>query len=257
LNKKTLIILTLLIPAMASAIFYYINSGNRMTDEIKIGKNSPDTKQDEWVVLVHGLLSGPGALSSIAKELQLNGYGVFSFRYDSRKQSIKSSSENLGKEIEEKIPPEAKKINFVAHSLGAIIVRFYLSGPGDKRTGRFVMIAPPNQGSTWGRTLAKNVPLFRYLLGVAGREVQYTPAVRLKGPPPCEFGIIAGGMGNDTGLNPFIEGDDDGTISVPETRLDGASDYIIIRGHPTLLLPQKEVIDNVLSFLKTGKFLYR
>jgi triacylglycerol lipase len=211
----------------------------------------------EWVVLVHGLLSGPGALSKIEKELARNDYTVVNFKYDSRNQSIKSAADMLGKEIARKVPAGAKRVHFVTHSLGSIIVRYHLSECKMKNIGRFVMIAPPNQGSSWGRTLVKNVPFFDFILGIAGREVQHSPASRLPVPPKCEFGIIAGALGNSVGLNPFIQGDNDGTIAVSETELEGAKDYLLVRGQHTLLLSQKNVIDNVVSFIGTGKFLYR
>ena len=74
--------------------------------------------------------------------------------------------------------------------------------------------------------------------------------------PRCEFGVIAGGLGNGTGLNPLIPGDDDMTVSVEETKLPGMKDFIQIRGQHSLLLLQQEVADNVISFLKDGVFLH-
>jgi len=118
------------------------------------------------------------------------------------------------------------------------------------------MIAPPNQGSIWGKTLVKNIPIFRYLLGTSGEELQYSLKFRPMLPPPCEFGIISGGTGKSRGLNPFIPGDNDATVAVSETMMQGMKDHIVIPGQHTMLLFQKRVIDNVISFLGTGKFIY-
>jgi len=57
-------------------------------------------------------------------------------------------------------------------------------------------------------------------------------------------------------MNPLLPGDDDGTITVEETRLEGMKDFIQIIGQHSLLLTQKSVIDNVVHFLNTGKFLH-
>lgn len=47
-------------------------------------------------------------------------------------------------------------------------------------------------------------------------------------PPPIEFGVIAGGTGMKMGINPLLPGDDDGTITVEETKLEGMKDFIQI-----------------------------
>ncbi len=210
----------------------------------------------ECVILVHGLLSGPAAMSKIGTALVKNGYRVINFGYDSRTQSIDVVSVKLGRVIRDDVPPECHTIHFVTHSLGTLVVRHYLAENRVERLGRFVMIAPPNQGSVWGRTLVKNIPAFKYLLGVSIEELQYSHKYRPPSPPPCEFGVISGGTGNDRGLNPLIPGDNDATVAVSETLLDGMKDHVVIHGQHTMLLYTKRVIDNVISFLGTGKFIY-
>lgn len=208
----------------------------------------------EWIVLIHGLLSSPRAMRKIKSALVARGYSVLNFGYDSRQQSIRTSAVLLDTEIKRVIPNTAGKIHFVTHSLGSIIARYYFEKSNPGNLGRCVMIAPPNHGSIWGRRLIKNIPFFNFVLGIAGQEVRYPPEKSLHNPPPCEFGIIAGGMGNSFGINPLIPGDNDGTIAVSETRLDGMNDFVLVRGQHTMLLFQKKVIDNILLFLETGNF---
>ena len=51
-----------------------------------------------------------------------------------------------------------------------------------------------------------------------------------------EFGVIAGGVSDVKGYNPWIVGDDDGVVSVGETHLQGERDFLIINAlHSTLL----------------------
>ena len=65
-----------------------------------------------------------------------------------------------------------EEVNFVAHSLGNLVVRHYLADlahrkdlpDGYPNIGRIVMLAPPNQGSALARQLEDNA-LFRLLLG--------------------------------------------------------------------------------------------
>lgn len=228
---------------------------NDMMTDSHIQAMPKKADRGEYAVLVHGLLSGPRAMRKIEAALRLNGYRVINFGYTSRKQSIREASEDLRRAIDKSIPAGAKKIHFVTHSLGTIVVRYYLAARPPKNLGRFVMIAPPNNGSQWGRKLMDSHPVFHYILGVAGAEVRHSPTEKLPHPPPCEVGIIAGGTGG-RGLNPAIAGDNDGTIAVEETKLAGMKDYILILDQHTLLLKNRRVIDNVISFLGTGKFLF-
>lgn len=216
----------------------------------------PTAARQQCVILVHGMLSSPRAMSKIEKELVRNGYHVINYGYDSRVQSIQSVSDGLGFIIKERVPGDSAAVHFVTHSLGALVVRYYLSQHQIANLGRFVMIAPPNQGSVWGRTLVKNIPVFKYILGITGEELQYSSKYRPIEPPPCEFGIISGGTGRSRGINPFIPGDNDATVAVSETLMEGMKDHIVIPGQHTTLLFQKRVIDNIISFLGTGKFIY-
>ena len=46
--------------------------------------------------------------------------------------------------------------------------------------------------------------------------------------PHFEFGILAGGKGDDRGYNPLIPGDDDAVVTVESTRLAGARDFRVL-----------------------------
>ncbi len=221
-----------------------------------MGKHSTVLQQNgEWVVLLHGIMRGPGSMDKIQKALEHRGYHVLNFGYPSTSGSIADSADLLSREIK-KLPSDSK-INFVTHSMGAIVVRYYLANYREAAASRFVMIAPPNRGSSLAKRLA-GFPLFKRILGRAGVELAKTNSSLIENLPPlrCEFGVIAGGLGNGSGLNPLIPGDDDMTVSVEETKLPGMKDFIQIRGQHSLLLLQQEVADNVISFLEKGIFLH-
>ena len=244
---------------LGCAVFSAITCGDKMGMGMTAVKEGTFQAIDryEWVVLVHGLLSSPRAMRKISRALEREGFRVLNFKYDSRNISIREASQQLMEAINEGIPQGARKIHFVTHSLGSIVVRYYLSESMPPQMGRFVMIAPPNHGSTWGRILTDTIPGFEYVMGIAGSEVRSDPGLKLPGPPSCEFAVIAGGTGGTRGINPLIPGDNDGTIAVSETRLEGMRDHLVVKGQHTLLLFHPKVIANVISFLSTGAFLYK
>jgi hypothetical protein len=73
--------------------------------------------------------------------------------------------------------------------------------------------------------------------------------------PPCEFGIVAGGRGNQKGFNPLLPGDDDGVVTVASTRLAGARDFILVPVLHSLLPTNRKVMQCTLSFLQNGYFV--
>src|SRR4030065_1368934 len=119
----------------------YAVGSNTMKATARFNRMRKESSKDQWVILVHGLLSGPRAMSKIATALSRNGYRVINFGYDSREQSIQTVAKNLDAVIMEKVPPGATSVNFVTHSLGTLVVRYYLAENKVKNLGRFVMIA--------------------------------------------------------------------------------------------------------------------
>ena len=248
--KHTVFALTLFIIAGLIFIMMHIQHKHTISNDAIKGK-------ERWVFLVHGVLRSASSMSKIESALKEKGFKTHNFEYSSRKETIKAISKRLHKEIKKVYERDIESISFVTHSFGTIVIRYYLANHTLKKKGRFVMIAPPNKGSQWARILSR-LSLYQWVLGVAGGKIQDVeksiPAITA--PPPIEFGVIAGGTGTRIGMNPLLPGDDDGTITVEETRLEGMKDFIQIIGQHSLLLTQKSVIDNVVHFLNTGKFLH-
>ena len=208
------------------------------------------------VVLLHGLIRSHASMAAMAGYLREKGhYTVFNVEYPSTQLSIEEHAKNLAALLESLDGIE--EINFVCHSLGNIVVRRYLYGHLDPKTGkptdtrirRMVMIGPPNHGSNMADKLSGN-QLFR-LSGTAGQELGAGWKVLSQKlvTPPLEFAIIAGGKGDDKGYNPFLRGDDDGTVRVESARLAGASDFTIVPLLHSFLMKNPKVQERTLRFL--------
>jgi pimeloyl-ACP methyl ester carboxylesterase len=243
------IIQTVAVASALAAMLAGLRVSMRKQDSAPLGAR-------RWVILVHGVLRSPSSMSRIERALASAGYSTVNFEYSSRKERVDDIAGRLNSIVQRIDAGDAETISFVTHSFGAIVVRYYLSTSPIGRLGRFVMIAPPNRGSEWARMLSR-MPLYGWILGAAGEDVREAETAYpvIKRTPPCEFGVIAGGFGNRAGLNPLIAGDDDGTIAVRETALEGMKDFILVRGQHSTLLLQKSVIRNVVHFLEHGCFI--
>jgi hypothetical protein len=63
---------------------------------------------------------------------------------------------------------------------------------------------------------------------------------------------LAGGKGDGRGYNPLLSGDDDGTMTVAETRLDGVKGFLIVREIHGLISSHRATSQATVNFLSRG-----
>ena len=215
----------------------------------------------EVTLLLHGILRGSSSMHRIGKRLDAAGMQPLRFDYSSTQGTIEDAAAALAEAIEN-LDPDVTRVNLVVHSMGGLVVRAYgklladgsLDASKHRRLGRLVMIGTPNHGAEMASHL-KNFAPFQALYGPAGRQLATSEATIGSLPaPPLEFGIIAGHRGTAGGYNPFIPGDDDGTVTVESARLSGAADFIRIKGTHSFLLLQRNVAEATERFLADGAF---
>jgi len=205
------------------------------------------------VILVHGIMRSSKSFSTLEKGLSEQGYLVFGFDYPSTRIPITESAEYLHQCI--KSLDGVEEINLVVHSMGGLVVRCMLMQETDPRLKRMVMMGVPNYGAVPADLLKEN-PIFKTLLGPAGQELGtdeegLIPKLPI---PEFEFGVIAGGRGDEKGYNPLLKGDDDGTVSVQSTQLPSAADFMLAPVLHSFLMHNDECVEATLKFLETGKF---
>ncbi len=208
------------------------------------------------VVLLHGL--GRSDLSMLRLELALekHGYRVVNVSYPSTEHSIEQLSETeLGPALTACCSGPGSRVHFVTHSMGGIVLRYYLEKHELEGLGRVVMLSPPNQGSELADWAAEN-PVLEKLLGPAIEQLGTGPASvpsRL-GPVGFELGVITG----DRTLNPLfsriIPGEDDGKVSVERAKVPGMADFLVVPHSHTYIMLSEDVIEQVLYFLENGEF---
>ena len=215
------------------------------------------------VIVLHGLGRTRSSMRAMAHYLAENGeFSVLNFSYASTRSTLADDAQSLSKVIRHLEGVE--EINFVAHSMGNLVVRYLLGdqlaasrGLGvDPRIRRFVMLAPPNNGAALAERLKDN-PLFKLVLATGGKEftTSWEEVREHLVTPPGQFGIIAGGGTNGDGRNPLLKGDDDLVVAVEETRLPGARDFVVIPVLHSFIMNDTKVQEYTLRFLQHGHFV--
>lgn len=190
--------------------------------------------------------------------LSREGYAVVNRSYPSTSLTIQESGEFLRRRIERRLAadPDAE-VSIVTHSMGGLLARYYLTHYPPENFNALVMIAPPNQNADKAERF-KDFFFYRWLYGEPGQQLAtgLDELQRLLGVPEQRFGIIAGGTGDENGFTPTIPGDDDGTLSVESTKLEGAADFILLRYSHAFIMRKRETADQVIHFLRHGEFAH-
>jgi hypothetical protein len=210
----------------------------------------------DCVILLHGLARTASSMEAMQEALADSGFYVVNVDYPSRKYTIQELSHKV-------FPPAlaacraaaSDSIHFVTHSMGGILVRYYLQYNTLAELGRVVMLSPPNQGSEVVDEL-KDFPGFRFINGPAGQQLGTgDSSVPLQlGPPDYEVGIITGNRTINFILSLLIPGDDDGKVSVERARLEGMVDFVVVPHTHPFIMESEDVIRQTTHFLRHGRF---
>ena len=241
------------------------------------------------VILMHGLGRSRDKMQPLADYLaRETDYDIVNFSYASTREDVAKHAASLAHVVDGL--NGAERVDFVCHSLGNIVLRRYLNDrdeaaqraaakpmgrpanrpaeqPGATEPpqvavttsppplGRIVMLGPPNNGAQIARKL-RDVVVFRVVAGDAGQRLgaDADEFDKKLATPKCEFGIIAGSTANGVGRNPLIAGDDDLLVSIEETKLPGAADFIVLNVSHGRLVSDDAAQRATLSFLRLGRF---
>lgn len=211
----------------------------------------------EAVIVLHGLGEGRASMQPLVRHLREElDVSILSVGYASSRAGLEDHARALASIAAGM--PLARPISFVGHSMGNLVVRRWLAFADEEDRGRMkrmVMLGPPNQGSDLARLAARSWFLTAFATGAARELVLHWDRVAEDlATPACEFGIVAGGRGDDVGFTSLLAGDDDAVVRVSETRLEGANDFLLLPVHHARMMKHPGVQRATAAFLKNGRF---
>lgn len=193
----------------------------------------------------------------MAKSLQHAGFTTANIDYPSQSGTIEEIAPRaVGMGLDSCRKAGARKIHFVTHSLGGILVRYQNEKSPIYDLGRVVMLAPPNHGSEIVDK-TRGWPGFELFSGDAGSQLGTGPESipSQLGPVNFELGVIAGTGTINVLASAMLPNPDDGKVSVVSTKVDGMRDFLVVGNSHRFITRSNIVLRNTENFLRNGAFL--
>jgi pimeloyl-ACP methyl ester carboxylesterase len=245
--------------ASSFLLMVFINQTSLAEMQIDIATPIHKNSNSECVILLHGLVRSRRSMASAAEMFEAYGYQTVNFGYPSTKKNIEAlAEENLPAAIKQCQEHSPDQIHFVTHSMGGILLRYYLAREKPRNLGRVVMLSPPNQGSEVVDKLG-NFPGFVKLNGPAGQQLgtDESSLPSSLGPVDYPVGVITGDRSINLILSMMIPGADDGKVSTERAKVSGMHDYLVAASSHPFIMKDRGVLRQTIHFLQNGAFYRR
>ena len=221
----------------------------------RLGPDATGVAAPQTVILLHGLMRSSWSMRPLARRLAREGVAVRNVGYPSWRLDPERLLARLDAQFGSCRGAPAGSVHFVTHSLGGVLLRAWLARAPLASLGRVVMLAPPNAGSEVVDRIGTR-RLLRLLLGPTGQLLGTGAGAWPGGLPPAgyEVGIVAGTRSINPLFSALLPGENDGAVTVANTRLPGATGFVTVPANHTFIMRSRRVHDQVVSFLRTGHF---
>jgi len=203
--------------------------------------------QAQHVVLVHGLWMRSFTLRWLATRLRSQDFAPQLFGYYSLLQDTDAVVARLAGVLRAQPGTQV-----VAHSLGGLLALRAAQDAGVQHLGRIVCLGSPLAGSRAASSLATRLPAGARLIG-RNRELLQAGIGSI--PGGLQVGAVAGcvphGLG---GVLARFDCEHDGTVAVPETRVPGLADHVVVRASHSGLMFSDAAVRQAVAFLRDGRF---
>ncbi len=208
------------------------------------------------VILVHGIWAHGVTMVMMKVRLEKEyGYNVRLFNYPSVTGSLDDNARRLSAFIDKQ---GLEATHIIGHSLGGVIAMRMYALDENAVPGRLVCVGSPLTGSRAAEFLSTQ-NWAEPILGESLPAGVIHEAANEWASHVCEtrdVGSIAGTTSLGVGrLLTSFEGENDGTVAVAETQLDGAKDHLCLPVSHTNMLLSSDVVDQAVAFLRRGEFL--
>jgi len=217
-----------------------------------------ETFKAETVILVHGLWTPAAVFALHDRWLRCRGYRTLRFGYPSVRGTLSQNAQRLRRFIATQCASNTSGcIHLVGHSLGGLVILEMLRQGADPFLRRVVLLGTPSLDSHCARRLAATAGMSILLGRSIGEWLARAPDTAAAPPADMTIGVLAGtrsvGLGR---VVPGLPRPNDGVVTLAETRLPGAADFIALPVAHSEMLASPRCAAQIAAFLGTGRFLH-
>ena len=193
-------------------------------------------------------------MNRLAAAIKKAGYTVHNIDYPSRRYGVEYLCERYLAPVINGLPTD-QPVHVVTHSLGGTLIRQYLQQHALPAGSRIAMLAPPNHGSEVADHL-RHWKLFQWILGPTLQQLGTDSASvpNQFAPVAAEIGVIAGNRSVYPPLSWWINGKNDGLVSIESAKLEGMADFRVTPSGHGFIMCKPQVIQQLICFLDSGRF---
>ena len=193
-------------------------------------------------------------MEAIRIRMSADGWNVVAAVYASLRLPLHRHAETVSRLAGSMVGGGGGEVAMVGHSLGGLIALAArgMSGRDGWRPGPTCLVGSPVNGSAF----ARNVLRLPFAAAIAPSCVaSLRSGIPMDGMDGHDIAVVAGGKGG-TGYNRFMSDDNDGVVSVSETRVGGMETrFHLVRASHVALASDDRTIAAVSDFLGDGRFV--
>lgn len=221
-----------------------LKSLDKFKTELELSFSSP-----HLFLLLHGLGRHSHTMSKPERFLRDHGLEAYSLNYPSTFQTVESHADDLEHLLNGL--DGITSVSFIGHSLGGLVARELLSRKDGWRkkieAKQLIMLGTPSNGARIADMMS-GIKLFHAIAGPSGQDVRPYNVQKLPLPDIPTY-VIAGGRGTKTGFNPLFGEDNDGIVTVNETKIDGMADFKLVNVIHTTIMDHPASLQAILDFI--------
>ena len=221
-------------------------------------------KNKDVVIVFHGIYGKAKTLNHITDMLEKEGYSGINIQYPTTEDTVEEITEkyiapnieSIVKTVEEENILRRKqglpeiKINFIVHSMGTGVLRYYLKTHKLNNLGKVVFISPPSHGSQLSDNPISDI--IKDTLGEAVKQFKTSSDsfVNSLGEPDYQCYVMIGNKSGNFLYSILIPGIDDGMVPFKTSRLNNCNYKVIENATHTSILKDKRTLNEIADYLK-------
>ena len=221
-------------------------------------------KNKDIVIVFHGIYGKAKTLNAITDTLEKEGYSGINIQYPTTEDTVEKITEkyiapnveSVIKTVEEENVIRRKqglpeiKINFIVHSMGTGVLRYYLKTHKLNNLGKVVFISPPSHGSQLSDNPISDI--IKDTLGDAVKQFKTSSDsfVNSLGEPDYQCYVMIGNKSGNFLYSILIPGIDDGMVPFKTSRLNNCNYKVIENATHTSILEDKRTLNEIADYLK-------